>query len=250
MRWAVAPNAARLDCAQPSSTGDRPVASDALFVLRVAVSIESRNVCVCDADGSGEVVATDALAVFKHAVGQDVVLDCPSCPVPSIAITSPEPQSAIWDNRIDVEGTVADAVSVTCNARDASISDGEFSTRADLKEGTNVIACTALGSAGHARTATVNVTSDLTEPTVTVMSPENDFVSSLPTIDISGSVHDPVIGAVGPGDITVMINDEIEAEGSNGCFLATGVVLENEFNYFDIVATDRVGNQGYADLEV
>ncbi len=66
-------------CGNPVSGAD-PTASDALFVLRAAVGLDTcAPVCVCDVDMSGAATATDALAVLKAAVGLNVTLDCGSC---------------------------------------------------------------------------------------------------------------------------------------------------------------------------
>ena len=54
-------------------------ASDALFMLRAAVGLDSCELCVCDVDGSGGVAATDALATLRLAVGQPIPLNCPAC---------------------------------------------------------------------------------------------------------------------------------------------------------------------------
>lgn len=67
------------DCGQPLSTGTKPTASDALFVLKAAVGSLQCELCVCDADGNGVESATDALLVLKVAVGNALPLLCPSC---------------------------------------------------------------------------------------------------------------------------------------------------------------------------
>lgn len=54
-------------------------ATDALFLLRAAVGLESCERCVCDLDDSGGVNASDALALLLIAVGQPGNLDCPPC---------------------------------------------------------------------------------------------------------------------------------------------------------------------------
>ncbi|RMD84614.1 MAG: hypothetical protein D6815_03805, partial [Candidatus Dadabacteria bacterium] len=50
-----------------------------MFILRSGVGLASCDPCVCDADGSGRVSATDALAVLKLAVGQPIGLQCDTC---------------------------------------------------------------------------------------------------------------------------------------------------------------------------
>lgn len=68
------------DCSQPTSSGDGPVASDCLFILKAAVGAETCDPeCVCDVTGNGAVQASDALDCLRNAVGQDVALNCP-CP--------------------------------------------------------------------------------------------------------------------------------------------------------------------------
>jgi hypothetical protein len=81
----VAP-AAQYDCGQPQSTGDSPLTSDALAVLRAAVGQSVANCtgiyfCVCDVDNNGTILTADALRVLRAAVGQVVTLNCgPNCP--------------------------------------------------------------------------------------------------------------------------------------------------------------------------
>jgi len=63
----------------PSTTASNVSATDSLFILRVAVALDSCELCVCDVDGSGSVAATDALATLRLAVGQPIDLECPAC---------------------------------------------------------------------------------------------------------------------------------------------------------------------------
>jgi cysteine-rich repeat protein len=66
-------------CGVPtSSTATVPKTSDALFVLRAAVGSVSCSFEVCDVNDSQSINTTDALAVLRRAVGQNVILDCPT----------------------------------------------------------------------------------------------------------------------------------------------------------------------------
>jgi hypothetical protein len=74
--------AAQGDCSQPSTTGSSPKAADCLFILRVGVSLETCELCVCDVGGNGAVSASDALACLRIAVGRtDTPANCPACRV-------------------------------------------------------------------------------------------------------------------------------------------------------------------------
>jgi len=59
--------------------GDGVKASDALYVLQVAVGSKSADECVADVDGDGSKSATDALIVLQVAVGQTHPMLCPIC---------------------------------------------------------------------------------------------------------------------------------------------------------------------------
>ena len=67
-----------LICGDPDDSGSIN-ASDALYALRTAVSLETCDVCVCSVDGNQNNSATDALAVLRFAVALPVTLSCPPC---------------------------------------------------------------------------------------------------------------------------------------------------------------------------
>jgi hypothetical protein len=61
-------------------TGSRLVtATDALFVLKAAVGLETCDPCVCDTSGDGSISASDALITLRVAVGIPQELGCPPC---------------------------------------------------------------------------------------------------------------------------------------------------------------------------
>ena len=66
------------DCAQPSSNGTAPTASDCLYILKVAVgSATCSPQCVCAPKGILPTSASDALLCLRKAVGQAATLACP-----------------------------------------------------------------------------------------------------------------------------------------------------------------------------
>jgi len=60
-------------------TGNAVSATDALFILRVSVSLDTCLPCVCDVNNASGITATDALVVLNASVGLPVPLDCPAC---------------------------------------------------------------------------------------------------------------------------------------------------------------------------
>jgi len=77
-------DAANGDCGQPLSNGASPTATDALFILRVAVGVDACDPCICDTDDSGSTNATDALRTLRSAVGVPVSFACPACEAASL----------------------------------------------------------------------------------------------------------------------------------------------------------------------
>lgn len=63
-------------CGDANGNGE-VTATDAQFTLRAAVGSEECALAVCDANGNGSVASSDALRILQYAVGQPVTLDCP-----------------------------------------------------------------------------------------------------------------------------------------------------------------------------
>ena len=87
------------DCGQPVSSGTSPVASDCLFILRVAVGLQlcTPQTCVCDPGGDGSTTANDALLCLKKVVGEAVTLSCP-CTTTTSTTTTTVPDTADCTN--------------------------------------------------------------------------------------------------------------------------------------------------------
>ena len=75
-------HAANGDCSQPVSNGAAPVATDCLYILNVAVGLQTCSpACICAPSGTLPSKATDALLCLNASVGVPVALDCPCEPV-------------------------------------------------------------------------------------------------------------------------------------------------------------------------
>ncbi len=78
------------ECSQPLSMGPAPVASDCLFILGVAVGLQTctPQACVCDPTGDGNATASDALVCLNKAVGNPIMLQCPCGPTTTTTTTT------------------------------------------------------------------------------------------------------------------------------------------------------------------
>ncbi len=121
----VPAGAAAGDCGQPVSTGTKPTATDALFVLKAAVGSLQCELCVCDADGNGSNTATDALRVLKVAVGNALALLCPACATTTSTTTTSTTTTTVGGSQPAL--TAGDFPDVTpCSDRDTLPSDPTF----------------------------------------------------------------------------------------------------------------------------
>ena len=76
-------------CSQPLSSGPDPVATDCLYILNVAVHLQTCSPeCICAPTGTLPVKATDALLCLNASVGINVELNCPCNGGTSTTVTS------------------------------------------------------------------------------------------------------------------------------------------------------------------
>jgi hypothetical protein len=100
----VAGFAAQGDCSQPVSNGTVPVATDCLFILNVAVGLQTCSPeCICAPSGTLPARATDALLCLGASVGTPVMLDCPCEPVSSEGddFNDNDRNNALWGTATD-----------------------------------------------------------------------------------------------------------------------------------------------------
>jgi hypothetical protein len=76
------------DCGQPVTSGAKPSATDALYVLRTAVKLVTCPLHVCDTNSSGSISAGDALLTLQFAVGTPVTLMCPDATTTTTSTSS------------------------------------------------------------------------------------------------------------------------------------------------------------------
>lgn len=65
-------------CGDPVPLVGKVTSTDALYILRGAVGLVACPSCLCDVNGSGSLLASDALLDLRDAVGQEVELKCPA----------------------------------------------------------------------------------------------------------------------------------------------------------------------------
>lgn len=101
------------DCGDPALAFGKITAVDSLYILRTAVDLQKCPLCVCDLDNSGTILANDALADLRSAVGLPQVLSCPSVDVPTTTTTLAPPTTTTTLPDTTTTTTLAPATTTT-----------------------------------------------------------------------------------------------------------------------------------------
>lgn len=161
---------------------------------------------------------------------------------PAVRITAPETLALFNSSPITVTGTVADSTaSVVVNSVPASVSGGSFSASVPLQEGNNTLTAVATNTFGQVDTASIQVTLDTTPPRVTIDSPADGFVTTSPSITVTGMINDIVVGTVNGEQAQVTVNG-IAAQVANRSFLVADVPLSPGPNTLTANGVDQAGN--------
>jgi hypothetical protein len=186
-------------CGQPFSDGATPAASDALFVLRAAVGIESCDACICDVDGSGVVSAVDALAVLAAAVGRPVTLDCHGCNATTTSTTSTSLPN-------DTTTTTLSAPTTTST----SLPTGTTTTSVGGPTTTSTTSTTLLVGLGDADTTTLDRLDDVMDAAVALVAGASfqDVATALRSMDgVSSAVAGGLSLSVVVGGVRGIVHD-------------------------------------------
>jgi len=167
-----------------------------------------------------------------------------------ISITSPANLAFLNLPAIVVSGVANDAqAAVAVNGVPATRSGTGFSATIPLIEGNNIVTAVAANANGTSATASIQVTLDTTPPRVTVDSPVNGFVTTEPSVGVSGIVNDIVVGTINPQQAAVTING-VAAEVSNRTYSRSAVPLSLGSNVITVVARDQTGNSATTTVTV
>jgi len=156
---------------------------------------------------------------------------------PVIALTAPTDSLITNKPSISVSGTVNDqtATSLKINGNAVVLgAGGTFSTTVSLVEGMNTITVIAKDGAGNSSTITRALRLDTQSPTLTITSPNNNFVTTQQSVTITGTVLDSTLSSLTINGTTVTAN-------GNGQFTAS-VNLQEGNNSITLLATDGAGN--------
>lgn len=175
----------------------------------------------------------------------------PSKVVPlTLQISKPQSLVTVGSTPLRIEGTISDpAATLTVNGAVIAQSNGKFGAQVALVEGHNSIVARAVNAKGEEATATISVSMDLTPPYMTIESPKDGGIITVPSIAVSGLVNDIVRGTVSEGQANVTVNGKTAAV-ANRSYLAENIPLVEGSNLITVIGADQVGNIGKATINV
>ncbi len=106
---------------------------------------------------------------------------------PDLVVTEPESPSIVTNSTSTViRGFTELNASMTMNGQFLKVNDTEFHAVVGLVEGDNVFVFVASDKAGNNKTATVRIMRDTTPPPLMIVSPKDNSVTNLSTLEIRG----------------------------------------------------------------
>lgn len=167
---------------------------------------------------------------------------------PQVAVTAPQSGQHLGNPVISVTGIVDDPtakVTVVSTSLGAATSTtlamltGLNFSAADvpLSEGANTLTVTAVDQAGNRSTMSVDVTLDTSLPVVTITAPVNGSFTSVPMVNVSGSVSEAPAGVTVNGRAAVLTGQ---------AFILESIPLAEGQNTISIEARDLADNRGIA----
>jgi hypothetical protein len=205
------------------------VDSDGRFTATVTLKDGANKIDVHGVDGVGN----------ERHVALMLTLDRTA---PWVRLISPE-GDVVTGKDLQVEGFVELGAKVFVNEREVDTSYGHFTTTVSAKEGPFNLHIVAMDGAGNEATMDRSLTVDTVAPALEVRTPVDGFVTSSPTIEVSGSIS---LGDERAADVRFI---ELHISGVPRLFnfqtgeFAQEVALEEGVNHIVVRAADPAGNE-------
>ncbi|MCX6746654.1 MAG: SBBP repeat-containing protein [Candidatus Pacearchaeota archaeon] len=194
---------------------------------------------------------TDSIDDFVYHISKDII-------PPNIAIVLPSNNTYSTDTGLDVNYTVSDNVAVgSCwysndtMARNLSLGTAGSCvniTNITWAEGKHNVTVWANDSVGNENKSTVAFTIDLTKPLVTIISPENNTITTDTGLDVNYTVSDNVaVGSCWYSNDSMLRNFSLGTAGS--CVNITNITwAEGQQHNVTVWANDSAGNENYSTI--
>jgi hypothetical protein len=160
--------------------------------------------------------------------------------VPWLQLSSPMENDVFGADGIEIVGWVEDGSTVTVNDQEVAVVNAHFTTTIMGSEGRNIIVVSVFDLAGNAYTENVEVWFDTTAPVIDLWAPEDGFMTSEGTVEVTGMLMWNE-ERESFRDITLSINGDFAPFAADGEFRIQYDLVEGTNPLF-IRATDDVGN--------
>ncbi len=218
---------------------------DALTVAGLAVAPAADGTFTIELpldEGPNEIVAVATRGGEQAEARVTVTLDTTA---PVIVITAPEDGARLGDAEVEVTGTVDDPdAAITVAGVRVQNDGGAFAATVPLPAGETEIVVRARDAAGNTGEARVTVQSDRDGPVIQITAPVAGLVAGAAEVEVRG-LTEP-----GAGVVVFGAEGEVVPEVDAGGAFTAMVTLIPGANRITATATDAVGNQANASVEV
>ncbi len=162
----------------------------------------------------------------------------------SVHFTKPAPTDVLRGPIIDLAGTTNQdiPVDVDVNGNPATVTNGQFTVKVPVTEGTQTLHATARDAAGRTAYADQTVQIDTIAPIITVTSPALGLITNAANVHITGTVSDA-------STVTLQLDGQ-NVTVTNGQFAADSPTLSEGPVTMKLVATDAAGNSFTQDINL
>ena len=181
------------------------------------------------------VTATDAAGNATSVVRQVTVDNTP----PTLTLTGPGEGLVTKELVAHVTGTASANSAVTVKVNGVAVTlgaGGAFTTDVAITEGANTLTVVATNAAGLSATATRHVVRDTQAPALGWAAPADSAITTLSTIDVTGTIADATATTLTVNGAAVAVNATTKAYTTTLPLAADGVAS------ITLVATDAAGN--------
>lgn len=249
-----------LDLTPPNLTVTSPTEGEAFNSASVTVSgstdadatvtVQGQGVSVAEdgsftttltlADGAHTLTVT-ATDPYGNSVSKDVNITVDTTP-PALSVDQPSGSPFLTNNpEVTVAGSTEAGANLTVGGSAVSLAeDGSFSTTLSLAEGTHTVDVIAKDSLGNESKVSLEITVDLTAPSLTVTEPQDGLTTNQQKLTVKGTAEQ---GAA------VTVNGQAAALDSKGNFLHE-LTLSDGTHTITVVAKDEAGNTSSVSLSV
>ena len=175
--------------------------------------------------------------------------------LPTVTITSPEDNSAIGTTFVTIEWNASDEISgishfelyIDGQTMNTEVPADQRTYTQTLSEGTHEIMVKAIDKVGNSASHSINIIVDISSPTVTITSPENDSTIDTTVVVIEWNASDEISGI---SHFELYVDSQVVKNDICPCQKTYILILEKGSHIIELKAIDKAGNSASYSINI